>query len=197
MGVAHSPNGDPKDVVANALPNTKPVPHSSPSPYMCVGDLTVEYIDLTRRSSESPEEDFAIETPPLNPVRPSRDNEAISALKIKQPPSPRSPVTPHRTLGREVLKDARRRTLPDPSDIRGISRLSWDLLEEQQDRQRLLTKMVVSLPGEKREQIPSFCKLKRHMRQAPKENLLHDANRGLDPTESKILPMRVASLYIS
>ena len=35
------------------------------------------------------------------------------------------------------------------------------------------------------------------MPQAPKENLLHDANRGLDPTESKILPMRVASLYIS
>jgi hypothetical protein len=89
MGVAHSPNGDPKDVVANTLPNTKPVPHSSPSPYMSVGDLTVEYIDLTRRFSESPEEDFAIETPPLNPVRPSRDNEAISALKIEQPPSPR------------------------------------------------------------------------------------------------------------
>jgi hypothetical protein len=59
---------------------------------MSVGDLTVEYIDLTRSSSESPEEDFAIETPPLNPVRPSRDNEAISALKIEQPPSPAPPL---------------------------------------------------------------------------------------------------------
>ncbi|OXV10881.1 hypothetical protein Egran_01358, partial [Elaphomyces granulatus] len=199
MGVAPSPNGDPKVVITNALPNTKPVPQSSPSPYMRVGDLTVEYIDLTRSSSESPEEDFAIETPPLNPVRPSRDNEAIPTLKIEQPPSPRSTVTPHRTLGREVLKDA----LPDPSDIRGISRLSWDLLEEQQDRQRLLTKLIVSLPDDEREQMAKFLpsvsrpELKRLMRQALKEILLSDANRGLDPTESKILPMRVASLYIS
>jgi hypothetical protein len=84
-----------------------------------------------------------------------------------------------------------------------ILALSWNLLEEQQDRQRLLTKLIVSLPGKEREQmaksLPSVNRpeLKRPMRQAPKENLLHDANRGLDPTESKILPMRVASLNIS
>ena len=199
MGLAHSPNKDPNDAIAN---NSESVPLSSPSPYMRIGDLTVEYIDLTRSSSESPVDDFAIRTPPLNPVRP-KDIGAITPLKIEQPPSPHSPITPHRTLGREALRDARRRTLPDPGDIRGISRLPWELLEEQQDRQRLLAKLVVSLPDDEREQMAKFLpsvsrpELKRLMRQALKDILLPDAKRGLDPTESKILPMRIASLYIS
>ncbi|KAL2001985.1 hypothetical protein VTN02DRAFT_900 [Thermoascus thermophilus] len=169
----------------------------------------VECIDLTR-NSPAPTEEFEIETPPLNPVRPSDEKLDEPLMKLERLSSSPSLLFPGELHGRENATSKnddgsshKRHSFPDVNDFKGISRILWDVLEERQDRQRLLTKLISSLPDEERDQmakhIPRYdvSDLRSRVREALRTILNHAQQiRSLSITESQII-MRTASLYIS
>lgn len=179
-----------------------------PSSTISIRGQEIECIDLTR-SSPAPAEEFEIETPPLNPVRPSNEKLDEPLMKLERLSSSPSPLFPGELHGRETAtskndgKFHKRHSFPDVNDFKGISRILWDVLEERQDRQRLLTKLILSLPDEERDQmakhIPRYdvSDLRSRVREALRIILNHAQKiRSLSITESQII-MRTASLYIS
>lgn len=183
-----------------------------PSSTITIRGQEIECIDLTRSSPARDMEEFEIATPPLNPVRPSDEKLNQPPMKIERLSSSPSPLFSEELRDHETLsvvskndngKAHKKSTFPDVSDFKGISRISWDTLEERQDRQRLLTKLILSLPDEERDKMAEYIPrynvsdLRKRVREALDRMLNHAQKiRSLGITENQIL-MRTASLYIS
>lgn len=183
-----------------------------PSSTITIRGQEIECIDLTRSSPARDMEEFEIATPPLNPVRPSDEKLNQPPMKIERLSSSPSPLFSEELRDHETLsvvskndngKAHKKSTFPDVSDFKGISRISWDTLEERQDRQRLLTKLILSLPDEERDKMAEYIPrynvsdLRKRVREALDRMLNHAQKiRSLGVTENQIL-MRTASLYIS
>ncbi|KAL3488264.1 P-loop containing nucleoside triphosphate hydrolase protein [Aspergillus germanicus] len=167
----------------------------SPSPARSVWEKS-EIIDLTIDASPEPEE-LQIETPPLNPIEPDfRDT--FVRKSVSPPPSLGSP---ERSV--QVKTEKRRSSLPKVSDMDGIMLLDWALIEERQDRRRLLAKLIGCLSDEERGRLGDhilgyqYSNLTRLIRRALTAIKDRSENvSGLDRLENGVI-MRTASFYIS
>ncbi|KAL2865644.1 putative SNF2 family helicase/ATPase [Aspergillus lucknowensis] len=159
---------------------------------------TSDVIDLTVETPEP--DDLRIETPPLNPVEMAKPK--IPSGRVGESMSP-PPALGSPGYNTQVKTENTSRSLPKLSDMDEIMLLDWELIEERQDRGRLLAKLIGCLSDEERrrlgEYIPEyqFSALKRLTRRA-----LNSLSRGsstvpgMKPIESSVI-MRTASFYIS
>ncbi|KAL3474513.1 hypothetical protein BJX99DRAFT_175940 [Aspergillus californicus] len=174
---------------------------SSPSPPGSIQTFNrkPDVIDLTMESPE-PDDDLMIETPPLNPV------EAIKSNNVSVVISPRinASMSPLPSLGPpDVQMKVEKGSLPDINDMDQIVSVDWELLEERQDRRRLLAKLIGCLADVERRdlarQIPEyqFSKLK-HLVQRAMRCLSNGSAEisGLEASESSLI-MRTTSFYVS
>ncbi|KAJ0420857.1 P-loop containing nucleoside triphosphate hydrolase protein [Aspergillus carlsbadensis] len=167
----------------------------SPSPPRSVWEKS-DIIDLTIDSPEP--EELRIETPPLNPTEPDfRDT--FTKTSVSPPPSLGS-AEPSVQVKTEKKS---RSSLPKVSDMDGIMLLDWALIEERQDRRRLLAKLIGCLSDEERGRLGDYIlgyqysNLTRLIRRAL--TTLKDSSvtvPGLDRLENGVI-MRTASFYIS
>ncbi|KAL4883310.1 hypothetical protein BJY04DRAFT_216611 [Aspergillus karnatakaensis] len=164
-----------------------------------------DVIDLTMESPESSEpEDYTIETPPLNPVRANKSN--ISSPSLPKIGSSMSPPPSLGSLASDIGFDKERRPcslLPPIDELDDILSTNWELIEERQDRRRLLAKLIGSLSDGEREDLAEsipqyqFVRLKSLAGQALR-CLMKGSNSLKNLTEresSRIL--RTAALYVS
>ncbi|KAL4957740.1 hypothetical protein BDW69DRAFT_155510 [Aspergillus filifer] len=178
---------------------------SSPSPSPSSSVLIPENPGIIDLTMESPEpEDLEIETPPLNPVgtAKSRHLNSISpslGTSMSPPPSIGS-AEGNVQVNRE---NPLRPSIPEINDMDGILSMEWELLEERQDRCRLLAKIIGALSDKERsdlaDRIPQyqFSQLRRLVRRA-----LHSLSKksseipGMVSIETNII-MRTAAAYVS
>ncbi|KAL2814592.1 hypothetical protein BJX63DRAFT_431247 [Aspergillus granulosus] len=168
----------------------------SPSPPRSVWEKS-DIIDLTFDSPEP--EELRIETPPLNPIEPSFRDTSIRALSISPPPRLGST---ERNV--QVKTEKRpRSSLPKVSSMDEIMLLDWGLIEERQDRRRLLAKLIGCLSDEERRLLRNYIIQYRFSALRPLIKRALSALRssstsvpGLDRVENSVI-MRTASLYIS
>ncbi|KAL2825636.1 P-loop containing nucleoside triphosphate hydrolase protein [Aspergillus cavernicola] len=175
---------------------------SSPSPPRPILEKPA-IIDLTMESPEP--DDLMIETPPLNPVE-----AATSKFPANTLPGISASVSPPPNLGTaeknvhvKAETKTRRSSLPKIDDMHGIMMMEWELIEERQDRRRLLAKIIFCLSDEERQnladKIPTyqFSRLKRLLQRALRcLNKRSKDVSGLEPLESSLI-MRTASIYVS
>ncbi|PKX96856.1 putative SNF2 family helicase/ATPase [Aspergillus novofumigatus IBT 16806] len=194
---------------------------SSPSPDTSGDAQQAEIIDLTMDSPPASADEFRIETPPLNPVRPPRRTESDDvSLKVERSPS----ISPPPQLSSNVVVEIPKRRpeiinrkhegsksthksntpyLPDHNDFDGLLSYPWELLEERHDRRRLLAKLIATMPDCEREVMASlipeyeYDELEDIVKQA-----LGVLSKGqeeipeLDSEKSRLL-MRAASQFVS
>ncbi|KAL4966800.1 putative SNF2 family helicase/ATPase [Aspergillus stella-maris] len=159
-------------------------------------------IDLTLESPEP--EDLEIETPPLNPV-------GATKFKHLDSISPRlgTSMSPPPSIGSaEGSVQVKREyplhpSIPDIDDMDGILLVEWELLEERQDRRRLLAKIIGALSDKERsdlaDRIPQyqFSQIRRLVKRA-----LHSLSKksreipDMGVFETNII-MRTAAAYVS
>ncbi|GFF28202.1 helicase ARIP4 [Aspergillus udagawae] len=193
---------------------------SSPSPDSSDNAQRSEIIDLTMDSPPASADEFRIETPPLNPVRPTRWTESDDvSLKIERSPS----ISPPPRLSSNVVVEIPKRPeiinrkpegskstrkfntsdLPDHNDFDGLLSYPWEVLEERHDRRRLLAKLIAAMPDSEREEMASsipeyeYGELKELVGQGL--GILLKGQIGipeLDSEQSELL-MRTASQFIS
>ncbi|RHZ44408.1 putative SNF2 family helicase/ATPase [Aspergillus thermomutatus] len=193
---------------------------SSPSPAPSGNALRAEIIDLTMDSPSISAEEFRIETPPLNPVRPRWTESDDISLKIERSPS----ISPGPRLSSNVIVEIPNRRpeiinrksegskstrkfdtsdLPDHNDFVALLSYPWEILEERHDRRRLLAKLIASLPDREREEMASSIPeyeygelndlVKQALRILSKDQM---EIPQLDSEKSRLL-MRTASQFIS
>ncbi|PYH98962.1 SNF2 family helicase/ATPase [Aspergillus ellipticus CBS 707.79] len=184
---------------------------SSPSPAP-MNDASVECIDLTadsplpENSPPSDDDDYRVETPPLNPQPKTPQSEGLISRDISPGPDLGPRVCVEVPIKREDVtrsdKDGSR-GLPEIHDVEKLKAFSWRLLEERHDRRRLLAKLIITLGEEERErltrQVPRYdaADLAKLTQTALKRILKgKDSMPGMDEHESSVI-MRTASLYIS
>ncbi|PWY70251.1 hypothetical protein BO70DRAFT_343814 [Aspergillus heteromorphus CBS 117.55] len=200
-----SPSGKRRNTRGRALPFQQ---SSSPSPAL-INDDPVECIDLTADSPPPDDEDeYRIETPPLNPRQPrTPQSEGLMSREISPGPD----------LGRQVYVEipvvkredfptsekGRAPSLPAIDDVDKLKMVSWRLLEERPDRRRLLAKLIIALPEDERKnltkQIPRYDEddLGKLTRNALRRIIKgKDSMHDMEASESQLI-MRTASLYIS
>lgn len=194
---------------------------SSPSPAPSGNAQQAEIIDLTMDSPPASADEFRIETPPLNPVRPPRLSESDDvSLKVERSPS----ISPPPRLSSNVVVEIPRRRpeitnqkpevtksshkpntpdLPDHNDFDGLLSYPWELLEERYDRRRLLAKLIATMPDCDREEMASlipeyeYDELNDLVKQALR--VLSEGQEEipeLDSGKSRLL-MRTASQFVS
>ncbi|KAF7165346.1 hypothetical protein CNMCM5623_009551 [Aspergillus felis] len=193
---------------------------SSPSPEPSGSAQRAEIIDLTMDSPPASADEFRIETPPLNPVRPPRWTESDDvSLKIERSPS----ISPPPRLSSNVVVEIPKRPeiinrkpegskstrkfntpdLPDHYDFDGLLSYPWEVLEERHDRRRLLAKLIAAMPDSEREEMASsipeyeYGELKELVGRGL--GVLLKGQMGipeLDSEQSELL-MRTASQFIS
>jgi hypothetical protein len=185
----------------------------SPLSYMSLGGQDVEMIDLTKSRSGSPaEEGFEVMTPPLNPARPADDQEAITPLKMEEHSSPPFsvvlPVPQSSSTGvtNKAAKSWNRgselRDI-DVDDFKRIRHVKWSVLEDHCDRQRLLSKLIASLPDDERTNmqihIPAYTRteLRSLTFQALGVMRKHATKLRFLNEQQNELVMRMASLFLS
>ncbi|KAL3465822.1 P-loop containing nucleoside triphosphate hydrolase protein [Aspergillus heterothallicus] len=166
----------------------------SPSPPPSVWEKS-DIIDLTVDSPEP--EELRIETPPLNPIEPSFHDTSIRA-SLSPPPS-LGPTDRVKVKGEHRARSS----LPKASDMDEIMLLDWGLIEERQDRRRLLAKLIGCLSDEERGLLTEhvceyqFSALRPKIKRAL--NTLKSSLtkiHGLSEIENKVI-MRTATLYVS
>lgn len=212
-----SPSGIRRKSTANRSPF---MATSSPSPAPSGDAQRAEIIDLTMDSPLPSADEFRIETPPLNPVRPRRTESDDLSLKLERSPS-MSPAPqlssnavveipkrrPEIINGKaEGSKSTRKNTTPDlpgHHDFVGLRSCSWELLEERHDRRRLLAKLIATMPDREREEMASlipeyeYDELKDLVKQALRILLKGQMEIPEFDTEKSELLMRTASQFIS
>ncbi|KAE8369142.1 P-loop containing nucleoside triphosphate hydrolase protein [Aspergillus caelatus] len=140
-------------------------------------------IDLTEDSpAVDNEEEYRVETPPLNPD-PIKSERSCS-------------ISPEPYLGPRhpnLFKPRKRPSLPDIHDIDKLVSVPWDLLEERQDRRRLLAKLIATLSIEERNKLAQA-----QLTGTGLKILLKNQERipELEEAENRVV-MRVTSFYIS
>ncbi|RLL99980.1 hypothetical protein CFD26_107763 [Aspergillus turcosus] len=193
---------------------------SSPSPATSGDAQQAEIIDLTMDSPSASADEFRIETPPLNPVRPRWTESDDVSLKMERSPS----ISPAPQLSSNVVVEIPKRRpetinrkaegskstrkfntpdLPGHNDFVGLRSCSWELLEERHDRRRLLAKLIATMPDREREEMASlipeyeYDELKDLVKQALRILLKGQMEiPELDGEKSELL-MRTASQFIS
>ncbi|KAL1851141.1 hypothetical protein Plec18170_006465 [Paecilomyces lecythidis] len=168
----------------------------------------VECIDLTGDSPPPGGDEFDITTPPLNPV-PTSTGEAVgSILKNERHSSSPTPfqlgeTDSFGTPGSHSKDKSERATnLPAILDFKGLQRVDYSVLEDANDRERILSKLVASLPDEQRTRVIEYALPPPSNLQSKAFEGLHQlyrskrAIRRLDKFENDVI-MRIASLYIS
>ncbi|RAL05549.1 putative SNF2 family helicase/ATPase [Aspergillus ibericus CBS 121593] len=191
------------------------VESSSPSPAP-VFEAPVECIDLTRDSPLPEDDEFRVETPPLNPPQPrtpqsehvmSRDISPAPSLPlsvyVEIPPIKREqPSRPHEEDHSKSRKE-RSASLPDISDIDRLKETPWRMLWEHQDRRRLLAKLIIGLADEERKRligkIPRYDVFDlQHLTLAALKQLTkkRDTMPDMEPLEASLI-LRTASLFVS
>ncbi|BCS03992.1 putative SNF2 family helicase/ATPase [Aspergillus luchuensis] len=215
-----SPSGRRRKLRARAHPF---VVSSSPSPPP-IPEGPIETIDLTGDDPLSEEDDFTVETPPLNPARQTPQSERVLSRDIspapKLPPKvyveipsveiPKTEVpSPSEQDGTAQSANSARPQidkvvdLPEINDFDKLKGIAWRLLEERHDRCRLLAKLIASLADEERQ------RLTRIVPTYDVERLQHLTNHALNrlskgkdtlphskPDEATFV-LRMASLFIS
>ncbi|KAJ9408725.1 hypothetical protein DTO045G8_3673 [Paecilomyces variotii] len=173
-------------------------------------DQEIQWIDLTQDSPPPGVDNFDITTPPLNPLR-SSPNE-MTGILLKNEHHSRSPTPLHLeeadnpgTSPRSSRKDKYGSdiTLPGVLDFKGLQRVDYSVLEDLHDRERLLSKLLASLPDEERNQVVDYvlsCRtssLRKRVVEALRLWLRHGRMiRDLDEVENGVI-MRTTSLYVS
>lgn len=181
--------------------DASPPAHKDPPPLECI-DLTMD------PPPPEAEDDLRIETPPLNPSIPKAPDTAEKVIKSEG----RSSVSPQPNLGTTVLveipsKENEKRHDGEPKqsgiDFAEISRVPWDILEENRDRKRILAKLVRGLPDEERtdmtKKIPHFLwpLLRKYVNKALRSFANNQVYvRGVDESDQRLV-QRAATLYIS
>ncbi|RMJ28380.1 SNF2 family helicase ATPase [Aspergillus sp. HF37] len=173
------------------------------------GKAVNDPIDLTQDSpAQSPahlsaSDDLRIETPPLNPVEPkislSRDVSCESESSRSVSPMPESkPSVAVEIRNSKPLQDA---SETNPSD--DSTSMSLEVIEERQDRAKLLAKLVSHIPVDERERLTQSipCYGVHHLQGLVKKALKAMRNKslnvsGLGEVENMII-MRTASLFVS
>ncbi|OOF92179.1 hypothetical protein ASPCADRAFT_55923, partial [Aspergillus carbonarius ITEM 5010] len=201
-----------RSVTARGLPF---VESSSPSPAPGF-EPPVECIDLTRDSPFPEDEEFRVETPPLNPPQPrTPQSEHIMSRDIS--PAPYLPsrvyveITPIKRektpktdkLDRSRTHKERSASLPEISDIDSLKVVSWRLLEERLDRRRLLAKQLMAMADHERRKlarkvptydVPDLQDLTlTALKQLTKKR---DTMPDMEPWEGNLI-LRTASLFVS
>jgi SNF2 family DNA or RNA helicase len=205
-----SPSGARRRSRARKLPFLQ---SSSPSPPPVHGtEVPPEYIDLTR-DSPAPEHEYTIETPPLNPVPRALTQAFEDPIKSEKSASisPGPELSPRvivqipidKQKQYNLLKAKKQSSLPDIHDVDKLMSVPWDLLEERQDRRRLLAKLIASLSAQERKKMaksvprysgPDLQKLTKTALKYLRKS--QDKIPELDAAESSLI-MRIASLFIS
>ncbi|KAE8383218.1 P-loop containing nucleoside triphosphate hydrolase protein [Aspergillus bertholletiae] len=173
----------------------------------------IECIDLTGNSPAVDNEEYRVETPPLNPVSRPITQPFSESVKSERSCS----ISPEPYLGPRVTveipvyklnnanlsKPKKRPSLPDIHDINKLVSTPWNLLEEQQDRRRLLAKLIATLSSEERnalrKAVPRYSSSDLQQLIGTGLKLLLKNQKTLpelDTAESRVV-MRVASFYIS
>ncbi|KAF5864364.1 hypothetical protein ETB97_007926 [Aspergillus alliaceus] len=187
---------------------------SSPSPLpLKRNDAPPECIDLTRDSPAPDNEEYAIKTPPLNPVPRAITQPFVDPIKSKKSLS----ISPEPYLGPRVVvqipvdkekhsslfKTRKQQSLPDAHGVDNLLSVPWGLLEKRQDRSGLLAKLIASLSNEERKNlvktIPRYSSSDlQELTEAGLKLLLNNQEMlpDLDAAENKVI-MRIISMYIS
>ncbi|PYI09984.1 hypothetical protein BO78DRAFT_336380 [Aspergillus sclerotiicarbonarius CBS 121057] len=178
------------------------VESSSPSPAP-VFEAPVECIDLTHDSPLPEDDEFRVETPPLNPPQPrTPQSEHIMSRDISPAPDLPPRVYSDKEAHSRTRKE-RSASLPDISDMDRLKETSWRILSERHDRRRLLAKLIISLADEERKRlvrnIPrydvpdlqdlTFAALKQLIKK-------RDTMPDMEPLEGSLI-LRTASLFVS
>ncbi|GCB24662.1 protein CHROMATIN REMODELING 20 [Aspergillus awamori] len=216
-----SPSGKRRKLRTTAHPF---VESSSPSPPP-IPEGPIETIDLTGDDPLPEEDDFTVETPPLNPARQTPQSEHVLSREIspapKLPPKvyveipnvvrPKTEIpTPSKQDGiaQSVASSARPHLdsledLPEINDFNKLKGIGWRLLEERYDRCRLLAKLIASLADEERQRltrmVPTYdIKSLQSLTNTALKRLWKSKETisGLTPDEASFA-MRTASLFIS
>ncbi|KAE8164187.1 hypothetical protein BDV40DRAFT_119947 [Aspergillus tamarii] len=207
-----SPSGIRRHSRARKLPFRE---SSSPSPPpLYKNKYPIECIDLTEDSpAVDNEEEYRVETPPLNPVsraitQPFEDpvkSERSCSISPEPYLGPRVTVEipVYKTKHPNLFKPRKRPSLPDIHDIDKLVSVPWNLLQERQDRRRLLAKLIATLSIEERNKltqaVPRYSSLDlQQLTGTGLKILLKNQERipELEEAENRVV-MRVTSFYIS
>lgn len=187
---------------------------SSPSPPpVHKNKHPIECIDLTEDSPAVDNEEYRVETPPLNPVpraitQPFEDpikSERSCSISPEPYLGPRVMVEipVYKTKHPNLFKPRKRPSLPDIHDVDKLVSVPWDLLEERQDRRRLLAKLIATLSTEERNKlaqaVPRYSSSDLQQLTGTGLKLLlknQEIIPELEEAESRVV-MRVTSFYIS
>ncbi|KAF7597369.1 hypothetical protein BBP40_006310 [Aspergillus hancockii] len=184
---------------------------SSPSPPpVHENDIPPQYIDLTRDSPASQHEEYTVTTPPLNPVPRAFTQASENPVKPEKSASisPAPELAPRVIVQIDVDKKKhsslfKSRKLPETHEIDKLMSISWDILEERQDRRRLLAKLIASLSDEERKMMTKSVSgysggdMQEHTTTALECLRQHqDSIPELSAAENRLI-MRISSLFIS
>ncbi|KAL5342934.1 hypothetical protein BJX70DRAFT_240042 [Aspergillus crustosus] len=196
-GTRRRTRGQPPKIFASSSSSA-----DSPPPPLLPGDLDV--IDLTMESPQPSEpEDYTIETPLLNPVGANKSN--VPTPSMPEVDSSMSPLPSLSSLSDTHVKAEGRRysPLPEIDNMKEILSTEWELIEERQDRRRLLAKLIGSLSDKERKDLSDyipeyqFSKLKSLTGQGLRALIKgHRKFSKLNDLEIDLI-MRTVSLYVS
>ncbi|KAE8142227.1 P-loop containing nucleoside triphosphate hydrolase protein [Aspergillus pseudotamarii] len=160
-------------------------------------------IDLTEDSPALDNEEYRVETPPLNPVSRSItqpfDNPIKSERSCSISPEPylgprvTVEIPVYKTKHPNLFKPRKRPSLPDIHDIDKLVSVPWDLLEERQDRRRLLAKLIATLSNEERNKLAQAQLTGTGLKTLLKNQ---EIIPELEDAENRVV-MRITSFYIS
>ncbi|GKZ33644.1 hypothetical protein AbraIFM66950_003670 [Aspergillus brasiliensis] len=200
------------------------VESSSPSPPP-IPEGPIETIDLTGDDPLPEDDDFTVETPPLNPARQTPQSEHVLPREIS--PAPKLPpkvyveipsvVIPKAEISSPMKQDGiaqsdasserhsidRLVDLPEINDFGKLKAIPWRLLQERHDRHRLLAKLIAALPDEERRKlarmVPTYDMIELQsltLTAVKRLSRRKDTMPGLAPDVANFV-FRTASLFIS
>jgi DNA-binding protein H-NS len=135
-------------------------------------------------------EGFEVHTPPLNPVG-----------MVKSSPHTKATATSGQLKSPQGLRN--NDVLPPLTDVKGLLRLDWNILEEKQDRKRLLTKLVATLSRDDREKLRSLLnrlvgkRQRRRIKRGLKALLAHEKTLKPYGEDESNTSLRMTALFTS
>ncbi|EDN05403.1 predicted protein [Histoplasma mississippiense (nom. inval.)] len=192
--VQNSSSSEPRSVRQRSAEHVLLKNSTSPAPLREMKQYLhgpIEVVDLTKSSDETSDHNFDIQTPPLNPVN-------DTALP---PPSPRSQLLHDFTRVKKQRQGTSELQVLDPVYIAETARIGWSVLEERLDRDRLLSKLIWSMPQQERRDLHQLTnsieleKAKKRVRKALRSVLHHSYQ--IQNSRKHTLFLRIAALYTS
>ncbi|OGM50258.1 SNF2 family helicase/ATPase [Aspergillus bombycis] len=208
-----SPSGIRRHTRGRKLPFRESSSPSPSPPPLQKNTFPIECIDLTEDSPALDNEEYRVETPPLNPLPRAITQPVEDPIKSGRSCS----ISPEPYIGPRVMveipvykttqlnqfKPRKRPSLPDVHDMDKFVSVPWDLIEERQDRRRLLAKLIATLSIEERNKlaqaVPRYSSSDLQQLTGTGLKLLlknQEMIPELEAAESRVV-MRVTSFYIS